>query len=273
MRRVTCTMPLTILLALLVCANSARPTQMPTARHYTNSVGMKFVRIEPGQFRMGQLETLPPEVLPVIEGGDRGGRFDLFANGDYDEKPVHTVRITRPLYMGLVEVTNKQYELFNPEHKKVRGKDGLSREDDEAVIFVSWYDAQAFCQWLSDKEGLPYRLPTEAEWEYACRAGTSTNYYAGDILPTGFVKNPRRNRTAAAPLQVGQTTPNRWGLYDMHGNVEEWCYDWYGPYTAELRLRQLQGHPRRKSQHLCLFPPLGQPPGNTARGQTMAHRL
>jgi formylglycine-generating enzyme required for sulfatase activity len=192
---------------------------------------MKFVRIEAGIFRMGQLKTLEPAVLPVIEGGDRGGRFDLLAEGDYDERPVHVVTISRPLYMGAYEVTNKQYELFDPGHRKLRGKHGLSTGDDEAVIHVSWYDAQAFCRWLSDQEGLPYRLATEAEWEYACRAGTTTNYYTGDVLPKEFEKHMRRD--GSATLEVGKTPANNWGLYDMHGNVEEWCYDWYGPYKSE----------------------------------------
>ena len=219
---------------ILVMLIVAEPTVGGTQKVYSNSIGMKFVRIEPGEFQMGQLETLPPEVLPLIEGGDRGGRFDLLANGDFDEKPVHAVKITKPFYMGIHEVTNKQYELFDPEHKKLRGKSGLSNADYEAVIFVSWYDAQAFCRWLSDQEGLPYRLPTEAEWEYACRAGTKTNYYAGDILPKEFHKNTgRRGRPGQALLQVGQTRPNTWGLYDMHGNVEEWCHDWYGPYVKK----------------------------------------
>ncbi|MHC4636796.1 MAG: SUMF1/EgtB/PvdO family nonheme iron enzyme [Planctomycetota bacterium] len=198
----------------------------------TNSIGMKLVRIEPGSFRMGQLKTLDPEVLPIIDGGDRGGRFDLLAEGDYDEKPVHSVKITKPFAMGMFEVTNKQYELFDPGHKQLRGKHGLSNDDDDAAIFISWYDAQEFCRWLSDQEGLPYRLPTEAEWEYACRAGTTKNYSSGDILAKEFVKQPGRVRLPKpSPLHVGKNTPNPWGLYDMHGNVEEWCYDWYGPYT------------------------------------------
>jgi formylglycine-generating enzyme required for sulfatase activity len=204
--------------------------ELPTGKGYTNSFGMRFVRIEPGEFQMGQLKRLVPEVLPVIEGGDRGGRFDLLADGDYDEKPVHTVRISKPFYMGVLEITNKQYELFNPQHKSYRGKYELSTDDDEAVIYVSWYDAQAFCQWLSDKEGLAYRLPTEAEWEYACRAGTSTNYSMGDILPKEYENKPGNSCLVKTDIPVGKTPANPWGLYDMHGNVEEWCHDWYGPY-------------------------------------------
>jgi formylglycine-generating enzyme required for sulfatase activity len=107
--------------------------------------------------------------------------------------------------------------LFDYDHKRVRGKqESLSKDDDEAVIFVNWYQVKAFCDWLSEKEGLPYRLPTEAEWEYACRAGTTTNYYLGDILPKEFIKKGNS-------LKVGQTPSNAWGLYDLHGNVEEWC--------------------------------------------------
>jgi hypothetical protein len=143
------------------------------------------------------------------------------------------VTISRPFYAGVCEVTNTQYELFDPEHKKLRGKDrGLSEEDDEAVINVNWYEARKFCRWLSDKENMPYRLPTEAEWEYACRAGTTTHYHTGDILPDPFHKNARMVGTPQpVDLHVGKTPPNAWGLYDMHGNVEEWCLDWYGPYA------------------------------------------
>ena len=116
---------------------------------------MKFVRIEPGKFEMGQLKTLQPEVLPEIEGGDRGGRFDLQAEGDYDERPIHTVAVSKPFYMGVYEVTNKQYELFDPEHRKLRDRRGLSKGDDDPAIYVNWYEAQAFCQWLYDKDGVP----------------------------------------------------------------------------------------------------------------------
>jgi hypothetical protein len=102
---------------------------------------------------------------------------------------------------------------------------------------VNWYEARAFCQWLSDIEGLPYRLPTEAEWEYACRAETKTHYHVGDTVGEEFKKNARMVGAAEdVPLHVGKTTPNKWGLYDMHGNVEEWCYDWYGPYQGNRQV-------------------------------------
>jgi formylglycine-generating enzyme required for sulfatase activity len=186
---------------------------------------MKFVRIEPGTFEMGVGDT----PLPYELTNHRGTQ----AEGDFDERPNHEVTITRPFYMGVYEVTNYEYELFRPEHKKLRGKDqGLSEDDDEAVINVNWYEAQAFCRWLSDQEGLPYRLPTEAEWEYACRAGTTTHYSMADVLPKEYHKNQGMVGVAKkVPLHVGKTPPNPWGLYDMHGNVEEWCYDWYGPYS------------------------------------------
>ena len=152
---------------------------------------------------------------------------------NFDEAPVHRVTISRPFRMSATEITNAQFEAFRPEHRAWRGKQGLSTADDEAVVYVSYHDAVAFCEWLSQREGRSYRLPTEAEWEYACRAGTTYPYYTGDGLPGNMQKNQRIARDyAAVSLQVGQTTPNAFGLYDMHGNVEEWCLDWYGPYTA-----------------------------------------
>ena len=111
--------------------------------------------------------------------------------------------------MGLTEVTNAQYELFCPEHKSLRGKNGFSSEDDEAVVFVTYQDAVAFCDWLTRKEGKTYRLPTEAEWEYACKAGRYWNFYMDDKLPAAWQKN---QVIAATPkplsLKVAQTPPN-----------------------------------------------------------------
>jgi hypothetical protein len=169
-----------------------------------------MVRIAPGTFTMG-------------EGKGIYG---------YDELPLHKVHITDPFHMAATEVTNAQYERFDPEHRQLRGKRGFSAKDDEAVVFVSWNEANAFCRWLREKENRPYRLPTEAEWEYACRAGTKTSYHTGDALPAEYHKNQNHIRTyEPVEIRVGVTPPNAWGLCDMHGNVEEWCSDWYGPYV------------------------------------------
>jgi len=177
---------------------------------FTNAIGMKLVRIQQGGFLMGQ---------------DKGG--------DWDERPVHKVTITKPFHMGVTEVTNAQYERFDPSHRELRGRRGLSKADDEAVVFVSWHEAVRFCEWLSKKEGKPYRLPTEAEWEYACRAGTTTPFHTGPSLPKAYHKH-QKIEVSPVPvdLHVGRTPPNAWGLHDMHGNVEEWCHDGYGPYEA-----------------------------------------
>jgi sulfatase modifying factor 1 len=187
-------------------APRSQPTQLPNT--FSNSIGMKFVRIEPGSFLMGQE-----------------------AGGDWDERPVHNVTITKPFHIAVTEVTNIQYEQFDPEHRNLRGKLGFSTGDDEAAVFISWHEAVTFCKWLSKKEGKPYRLPTEAEWEYACRAGTTTAYSTGDKLPETYHKNQQETwEPKPVSLNVGTAPPNPWGLYDMHGNVEEWCCDWYGPY-------------------------------------------
>ena len=186
------------------------------SKEYTNSIGMKFVRIEPGAFQMGFEGMALPESMLTKHGH--------FPNGDFDEHPRHKVTITKPFYMAVFQVTNKQYELFDPEHEKLRGMGGVSKQDNEAVVSVSWYEARAFAQWLSDKEGLPYRLPSEAEWEYACRAGSYTPFSTGVEVDQGQTDSD---------LTVGASLPNPWGLYDMHGNVEEWCMDWYGPYSSK----------------------------------------
>jgi formylglycine-generating enzyme required for sulfatase activity len=208
--------------------------EMPIAKEFTNSIAMKFIRIQPGRFLMGTGDEHLPEAILQERSH--------FPNGDYDEKPAHPVGITRSFYMGVYEVTNAQYEQFDRLHIHVRGKKGFSIDHDEAAVSLSWYDAKAFCDWLSEKEGLSYRLPSEAEWEYACRAGTATVFSTGDAQGDEFIKNPRNSwypnpvrgggSKEVVPLHVGKTTPNPWGLYDMHGNVEEWCNDWYGPYEA-----------------------------------------
>ena len=201
---------------------------------FTNSIGMQFVRIELGTFMMGSADA---NLADELTSGK-----EYLKDGDWDEQPIHQVSISNSFHIGVYQVTNAQYEEFDPAHRELRGKIGFSNADDEAVVFVDWHDATRFCEWLSEKEGLPYRLPTEAEWEYACRAGTTTHYHTGDTLPIEFHKNvgeswyPDEGRSRGAeeivPLHVGKTPPNAWGIYDMHGNVEEWCQDWYGPYEA-----------------------------------------
>ena len=176
-------------------------------------------------------------LIPTVE--IPAGSFYMGGSGigeNYDEAPMHRVTISRPFRMGITEVTNAQYEQFRPEHKALRGKRGFSSGDNEAVVFVSYDDAVAFCRWLSEREGKTYRLPTEAEWEYACRAGTLYNFYMGDKLLKPYMKNQEVATTLKqVSLQVGQTPANPWGLYDMSGNVEEWCADWYGPYMPSAQ--------------------------------------
>jgi formylglycine-generating enzyme required for sulfatase activity len=225
---------LLLLTSLVVLATAGMPAKMPNAKDYANSIGMRLVRIEAGDFLMGIARTpLPPSVAGRYGTSQTLASWRL--SGDFDERPAHRVKISRPFYLGAFEVTNAQYEQFDPGHRKLRGERGFSRADDEAVVFVSWSDAMRFCQWLSRKEGMPYRLPTEAEWEFAARAGTATHFHTGDELPEAYLKNAVQSRyppEKEVSMKVGQTPPNAWGLFDVHGNAEEWVYDWYGPYEA-----------------------------------------
>ena len=177
-----------------------------------NSLGMELVEVRGGRFEMGQ------------------------ADGDADEQPVHEVAV-RAFRLAATPVTNAQYEAFDPEHAELRGRRDLSSADDEAVVYVTWHDAVRFCAWLSEKESVPYRLPTEAEWEYACRAGTRTLYSTGDELPEEFHRHQKDDwHPIPVSLRVGQSRTNGFGLHDLHGLVEEWCQDWYGPYLAEAQV-------------------------------------
>ena len=182
----------------------------------------ELVWLEPGEFLMGS---------PENEAGRR------------DNERQHRVRITRRFGIGKCPVTQSQYEEVmgtNPSHFQQVGPDA-------PVEKVSWEDAMEFCRRLTERdrdsgrlpEGYVYTLPTEAQWEYACRAGTTTPFHFGDSLsssqanfdgnyPYGAEKGPNLERTTP----VGTYAPNAWGLYDMHGNVWEWCYDWYAEYPA-----------------------------------------
>jgi len=234
------------------------------------SVKLKMVLIPAGEFKMGSGEsseataaffnkTYPDNPLPA----------DFFRN----EHPQHLVRITKPFYLGTYHVTLGQFRQFVADTKYVTDaekgeKPGASvwdpvttkfvfkenyswrnpdfeQTDEHPVVNVSWNDAAAFCKWLSKKESKTYRLPTEAEWEYACRAGTTTRYYTGDdfealvtvanvadaALKVKFPTHKYALKTSdgyAFTSPVGSFKPNAFGLYDMHGNAWQWCADLYG---------------------------------------------
>ena len=154
-----------------------------SAEPVTNSIGITLVRIEPGTFMMGQDG---PPLEDYVRQKPFGEIYKDFDRIDFDEKPVHQVTLTRPILMGVTEVTVAQYRQFDPAFKT---KDPNSKPaEDDAASGVTWERAVAFCEWLSKKEGKTYRLPTEAEWEYACRAGTTTLFHTGDTLPDAHQK-------------------------------------------------------------------------------------
>lgn len=150
---------------------------------FTNSLGMQMVRIEAGTFTMGQNG-------PPLEDYLRQKRFSELWKAkdqiDFDEAPAHPVKISHPFLMGVTEVTVAQYRRFDPGFKQNDPK--TKPAEDDAAGGVTWEKAVAFCEWLSAREGKNYRLPTEAEWEYACRAGTTTLFHTGDSLPDGHQK-------------------------------------------------------------------------------------
>jgi len=175
-----------------------------------------------------------------------------------DERPQAIVTIDKPFWMGKFEVTNEQYAMFDPAHDSAymdaRGKDRFTRgypvnDPKQPVIRVSWNEAMAFCRWLSEKTGRRCTLPTEAQWEYACRAGTAGPFSFGEKKPgMNNVANfsdsslmrwnwgrvePDYSDGALFSVPGGRYKPNAWGLYDMHGNVAEWCLTTYRPYPYD----------------------------------------
>ncbi len=230
-------------------AEQAKKYQEEWAKHlgvpveYTNSIGMKFRLIPPGEYLRG---SPPEEIKAAIATRDDEG-WRIVCNG---EAPRHRVTLTQPFYLGVNETTQEEYEALvgkNPAHFSASGAgrelvDGLTTKR-FPVESVSWYDAIDFCTKLSQreqffpyygraddkvtdlKEGTGYRLPTEAEWEFACRAGTTTLYGNGnsieDLAAAGWFAKNSGGRTH----EVGKLKANAFGLCDMHGNVQEWCED------------------------------------------------
>ena len=191
------------------------PAQLALGDPITNSVGMLLVPIPAGEFMMGSPDS----------------DSDAFAT----EKPQHLVKITKPFYLSVNEVTQRQYEKVMGV-RPWQGKKYVQEGSDYPAVYVSWNDAVEFCRKLSEQEGVKYRLPTEAQWEYACRAKTSTPYSYGDDASkleqyAWYSKNAWGIGEKYAH-RVGQKQPNPWGLYDIHGNVWEWCGDWYGKYEG-----------------------------------------
>ena len=209
--------PLSIffLIAGVIFLSFAEHLQAQPPKEITNSIGMKLVLIPKGTFMMGSPES---------------------EQGHNENENQHEVTISKDYYLGVYEVTQAQYEKVigkNPSHFQgaIVGNENAALP----VENVSWYEAVEFCKKLSDlpeekKAGRVYRLPTEAQWEYACRAGSKTAYSFDDeegLLPEyGWFSRNSSRRTHT----VGLLEPNAWGLYDMHGNVWEWCSDWHEEY-------------------------------------------
>ena len=208
------------------------PSESAKIKAYTltldlgGGVSMKLVKIPAGTFMMGS----------------PAGEKDRFS----DEGPQHKVTLTKPFYMGVYEVTQEQYEAItgkNPWKGEIYAKENPAH----AASYISWDDAVAFCKALSRKTGKDVRLPTEAEWEYACRAGTATRFSHGDdgdysqLGDYAWYNANAWDKGEQYAHAVGRKKPNAFGLYDMHGNVWEWCSDYWGEKYANADARDPQG--------------------------------
>jgi sulfatase modifying factor 1 len=172
-----------------------------------NTLGMKLRYIPAGAFVMGS-------------GADETGRED-------DEAPRHTVRLTKGFYMSATEVTQGQWAKLMGTQPWAKYRRIATGENLPAIL-VTWEEAMSFCRKLSEREGRTYRLPTEAEWEYACRAQTRTAFYWGNEFDADCAWSSKNSDRRLH--EVGRRRSNAWGLFDMGGNVWEWCSDWHGGY-------------------------------------------
>jgi len=209
------------LLIIVLMVAVLPPAGQSAEQTFRNSIGMEFVLIPSGSFRMGS---------PESEKGRDG------AGGEIQ----HTVTLTHPVFMQTTEVTVEQWQSLMG--KKLIGRRKGAK--DAPVTKVSWKDSQKFIKKLNAKGEGVYRLPTEAEWEYACRAGSRTAYSWGNKMDCNMAMYANKTGktdtcklyieslklTPKKPAPVKTYAPNPWGLYDMHGNVWEWCQDWFETY-------------------------------------------
>ena len=181
------------------------------------------VKPAPAKLEVTKVVATIEKELMLIPAGKFMMGSPMYEKGRNENEKQHEVSLTKPFYMGKYEVTQEQYESVmgnNPSSKTKGAK--------LPVTDVSWNDCQEFIKKLNTKTNGGYRLPTEAEWEYACRAGTTTTYSYGDAITSKYLNF--KDSGTGKPVAVGTFQPNAFGLHDMHGNVWEWCEDWYGEY-------------------------------------------
>ncbi len=203
--------------SFLVGLGAGKDESLPPT--FTNTLGMEFVLVPAGSFVMG---TAAPTDDPSTE---RNEHEDFMDSANRDELPLHKVSISRPFYIGKYEVTQEEWSRVmgdNPSHFKEATPRANSLRN--PVENVSWQDVQKFIERLNSQDTTStYRLPTEPEWEYACRAGTTGDFAGRTLRAVAWYDIGSSHRTHP----VGTAHPNAWELYDMHGNVWEWCQNWY----------------------------------------------